>query len=159
MSSNGNGDINEIGEMATAHAEEESFKGSRLPIGEIERQDGLIADAASKLGKANIGVLLRAMSAFDSDKDYRQILKMGNWRTREKARQAVKAIDECRLIGYEDGIKAILDDITAQSGGENMALLFKVFETLTHTTFTTNSTANRKWWQGKNDNRSQSPIP
>jgi hypothetical protein len=150
----------EIGEIAVAEAEKVAFKGARIGVGDLEREDGIIAEAASKIGKSNMGVLLRAMSAFDNDKDYRQILKSGNYATREKAREAVKGMDECRLVGYEEGITAILDDITAQSAGENAALLHAVFETLTHTTFTSNSNAPRKWWQ-KNDNGNQgaSPLP
>ena len=158
MPNNGEGELNDIGEIATADAEGKAFEGARVSLKDLEREDGIIAEAASKIGRANIGVLMRAMSAFDSDKEYRQVLKTGNWKTLEKARQAVKAIDECRLVGYEEGIKSILDDITAQSAGENMSLLFKVFETLTHTTFTSNSTAPRKFWQ-RNDNRSGSKSP
>lgn len=156
MSGNHTGEANELNEMATVEAEKESFKGARIPLKELEREDGVITEAVSKtIGRANMGVLLKAMTAVESDKEYRQILKFGNYRTREKARQAVKAIDECRRFGYEDGITAILDDITAQSAGENMELLRAVFETLTHTTFTTNSIVSRK--KG-DDSRSASPL-
>jgi hypothetical protein len=153
---NGHRDPDDLNETLTAEAEQNAVKGARMTLIDIEREDAVLADVANKIGKSNLGVLLRAMTAFESDKEYRQILKTGNYRTREKARQAVKAIDECRRFGNLEGIKSILDDITAQSAGENMELLKSVFETLTHTTFTTNSTASRKAWQ--NDNAKSSPL-
>jgi hypothetical protein len=155
---NGHEEIDELGGIATAEAEHEVFKGARIKIGDLEREDGIIAEAASKIGRSNMGVLLRAMSAIPSDKEYRQILKAGNYQTREKAREAVKAMAENRFCGYEEGVTAILDDITAQSAGENQSLIFKVFETLTHTTFTSNSSAPRKWW-GKNDTGKSNASP
>jgi len=148
MSDNGNNHHDEeLSRIAVTDAEQSAFKGATIKLEDLEREDGILAQAASHIGKSNMGVLIKALTAIETDKEYRQILKFGNYKTREKARQAVKAIDECRRFGNEDGIRSILDDITAQSAGENMALLNAVFETLTHTTFTTNNTANRKGWK------------
>lgn len=144
--------IDDISERATADAEEKSYKGAVTKLEDVERQDAVLSEVATKLGKTNLGVLMRAMSAY-GDEEYRNILKNGSYgpsksrQAREKARQAVKAIDECRRFGNDDGIKSILDDITAQSAVEPSGLLEAILEALTHTTFTSNSTAAKKGWR------------
>ncbi len=157
---NGHNNPEDIGEIAVSDAERESFTGARAKLKELANDDGEIAKLTDRIGKTNLGVLMRAMSAY-GDEEYRNILKSGSYgpprsrQAREKARQAVKAIDECRRFGNLKGIKSILDDITAQSAVEPSGLLESVFETLTHTTFTTNSSASRKNW---NDNKNGSAL-
>lgn len=151
--------VQELNEKATADAEQKSYEGAKMHLGSVERSDGALSEVAARLGKDNLGVLMRAMSAY-GDEEYRNILKNGSYgpaksrQAREKARQAVKAIDECRRFGNLEGIKSILDDITAQSAVEPSGLLAAVFETLTHTTFTTNSSASRKGWRNNDHSAS-----
>jgi hypothetical protein len=159
VNDNGHEEIDELSGLATAEAEHDVFKGARIKLGELERQDGLLSEEASKSNKTGSGVLLRTMTAYPSDKDYRQILKSGNYPTREKAREAVKAIDECRLVGYTEGIKSILDDVTAQAAGDNYLMLRMVLDAIQRTTFQTNSTASRKNWWGKNDTGKSNTNP
>ncbi len=136
---------------------EGAFKGVKVRLGELVRQDGIMAEAMDKAIDKGRGVIETLITA-DGDKDYRQILKRGRWKSQEQRDKYVKALAVCRLTGAVQAAQTLLDMITADTAGDNGALIHEAFEGITHTTFTSRSEMDKK---GKNDNRhnnSASPI-
>lgn len=145
--------------MALEKALGNSIPGAKVKLEDLEREDGVLAKAAENIFRNNLGVLQRAMSAVEDDEHYRQLLKLARWEKPQQYMCTCAALAECRLIGDEEGIKMILDVVTAQSAGEKGGLLHAILEALTHTTFTTNYTGNKKhWWNGNGKPKDNSPI-
>ena len=141
-------------------AMEKAFKGGIIDLHELQRRDGLIVEGIDKAGNHNIGVIQTFVHAEADDKDYRQILKHALWKSREEMDKAVNALAVCRITGATNAMKVLLDRITAHSAGIDGQLMHESYEALTHTTFTTNySKDKKKWWNGdKSKDRSSSPI-
>lgn len=142
-------------------AEAKAFKGGRIDLAELVRRDGLIAEAIDKSHNQSQGVIQTLITAVSDDKDYRQILKRAIWKTDEEIDKAVNALAECDMTGADNAKRYVLDRITARSAGINGQLLEMALEGLTHTTFTSERSMDRKknhWWS-KDDNRSKSNSP
>jgi len=137
-----------------------AFPGGTINLKELIRQDGLIAEAVDKAGHHGEGVIQSFIHAQSDDKEYREILKHALWKSREEMDKAVNAMAVCRLTGAVNAMKVLLDRITAHSAGENFQLMHESYEALTHTTFTTDYSHNKKhWWKnGKSGDKSSSPI-
>ena len=132
-------------------------EGAVLPLEQLERDDGILARAASSANRNSSGVLQRLITAVEQSKEYRQELKTGNYSSPRKALQAADAIHECLECGMS--IDQVLDEIIALKAGQNSALLHEVLEALTHTTFTTNYQGGLGNTKGQNNNaRKNSPI-
>ncbi len=105
-------------------------------------------------------VLQQALHAIKEDADYRQQLRIARWLSEEDWGSWCNALAECKRYGAPTGW--LIDRLIAKSAGVEGGLLKAIFETISHTTFTTNNTMNQKrgffrFMKGKNDNR-QSPI-
>jgi cytosine/adenosine deaminase-related metal-dependent hydrolase len=134
---------------------DKAFKGATVNLGELRRQDGLIAESLDKGQRNNLGVVQTFITAVDDD-NYRQILKLARWRSPRHTELYVKAINICRVTGAPNALRTILDMITAQSAGENAALMHEAAEALTHTTVTSREEIERK---KRNDQRAKSNSP
>lgn len=151
MSGNGHKTIDEA-------VEEKVFEGVTINIGELQRQDGQIAEAIDKASAHNLGVIQTVIHAVNNDDDYRQILKLAIWKNTEEQDKAVNALSICRLTGAKKAMRTILDRITARSAGINGALIHEAFEALTHTTFTQQTLGgSKKRWHDDRE-KSNSPL-
>lgn len=137
---------------------EKVFEGVTLQLKDLQRQDGQIAEALDKSSKHHIGVIQSVISAVDKDEEYRQILKLANWKTPEEMDKAVIAISCCLRVGASKTLRLILDKITAHSSGINGWLLQKALDALTHQTVTTEEIMNRKNKQRGNTTANSSPF-
>lgn len=125
-------------------AEEKVFEGATIELGDLQRQDGLIAEAIDKAQSRNLGVIQTVITAEQDDNNYRQILKRGVWKSTHEMDLAVAALAECEKTNAKQGKKVILDRITARSAGLNGQLISQALEALTHTHFITNSDNQRR---------------
>ena len=139
-------------------AKENAFKGVVLRLGELQRQDGIITEAIDKSMSHSLGVIQTLITAKDDDADYRHILKLGRWKNQEHRDKFVKALAVCRITGAKMAAKTLLDQITADSAGDNGAIFHEAIEGLTHTTFTTQDTLDKKKKYDNNKSHSSSPI-
>lgn len=121
-----------IVEETVDEAFDESFKGARLDLKKLRRDDGIL----TRPGPGGQSLLHRVISAIGDNKDYRQELKIALFNSSDEADNAVAALEECSELGMNS--TPIIDQIIARSSGRNHDLLFEVLRTLTHTTFTTN---------------------
>lgn len=138
-------------------AQEKTFKGVVVNLGELQRQDGLIAESIDKSRAHALGVIQTVITAEQDDKNYRQILKRARWKNTEEMDKAVNALAVCDITGAVKAKRIILDRITARSAGVDGELLHEALIALTHTTFTTRNIIDKK--KAKYDgNRSSSPI-
>jgi len=135
---------NKDGNGSEPSEEDKEFPGARVGLETLIRRDGIIAEAATvaMANRSSSGVLQRAMGAIVDDKDYRQELKTAFWSSPRKARQWVLAKEERERFGVS--IKPLVDDLIAQKAGVKGGLLHDIFEALTHTSFTTNYTNQKK---------------
>lgn len=148
----GNGDDG-LNEAVTEMAEHKAFEGVEVDLATLAQATPVLGDAAlEQIQRKDTGILVRLLTASRENADYRLELKKARWQTIEKAREAVRAIDECKMFGVD--YTPIVDDIIAQSAGEHGALVSLVIEGLTHTSFSTNYQGNRKHWWQRNDNSS-----
>jgi len=129
--------------------------GAVVKLSELRRQDGLIARSLDNARAQNLGVVQTLITAIDDPSHYRQILKLGRWRNQKHIEVYVKALNVCRITGARNAECTLLDMITAQSAGENAALMHEAVEALTHTTFTTREDIERK----KRNDRPKSTSP
>jgi hypothetical protein len=138
-------------------AKEIAFEGATVSLESLIRRDGMIAESLDKGQAQRLGVIQRSITAVNSDDEYRQILKLGRWRSQEHLDKTLNAIAACRTCGAKKALKFILDKITAESAGLNGEALREAFDALTHTSTTYDwRTSNYK---GKNGNRdASSPI-
>lgn len=140
-----NGDGHSVEDMAV----EEVFKGAHLNVKDLKRPDGILTHG---LSNAQTGVLQRAMTAERKDADYRQELKTAFFLSTEESDKVVAAINEADRYGCS--LKPIVDWLIARSAGVHGGRLRAIFETISHTTFTTNYTkANKNHWGNKNGER------
>ncbi len=114
------------------------FPGARVGLSQLEKEDGIIAKAAENIGRNSAGVLQRSMSAVENDEHYRQALKIAYWDNPQQYVKTCAAIAECRLCHDIEGLRMIVDVVTAQSAGIKGGLLNAIFNALTHTTFNAN---------------------
>lgn len=137
-------------------AEQKVFEGVTVTLGELQRQDGIIAEAIDKQAHRQLGVIQSVISAVEDDKHYRLILKYVPWKNDEQRRKAVLALQQCERTGAVQTKKAILDDLTAMCGGLDGWLLNWTKDALTHTTFTSNKKMEKK--RERDGNKSNSPL-
>ena len=129
------------------HEENSEFPGAVVNLSEMVRADGQVAKAAAEsFGKNSLGVLKMALKVVLDEREYRQLLWVADFFNLQKAREAVAAIDECKLCGIDYDV--ILDDIAAMAA-VNAKLRNSILDAASHFQYTTNYKA------GKND-RSQS---
>lgn len=138
-------------------AQEKAFTGLVVRMGEMQRQDGIMAEAMDKSINKSLGVIQTLITAEEDDGNYRQILIRARWKNQEQRDKYVKALSVCRLVGARAAAKTLLDLITADSAGDNGAIRIEAVEGITHTTLTTREELSKK---KKHDyaNRSTSPI-
>lgn len=120
------------------------FPGVVLNLRELQRQDGIIAEAIDRNHARSGGVIQTYINAVLDNKDLRQILKHAYWRSFDEADRAVRAIAACESTGATRTLNMILHQIVSHQAGERGYLMHEAFEALTHTTFTTNSAEERK---------------
>lgn len=141
-------------------AKKKAFEGAFVKLEDLQKQDGMIADALAGLSNQTMGViqtLITAISPKDDDIEYRQILLRARWKDEEQRQRYVKALAVCRMVGAKKAAQTLLDLITAQSAGDGAELRHDAIEGITHTTFTTREEyAKRKKYEGSN--KSNSPI-
>jgi len=139
-------------------AQEKAFGGLIVRIGEMQRQDGIIAEAMDKSIGHNLGVIQTLITAEADDKNYRQILIRARWKNQEQRDKFVKALSVCRMVGATQAAQTLLDLITADSAGDDGALRHEAVEGITHTTLTTRDELSKKKKYNDNRNKSSSPI-
>lgn len=140
------------GHDPTEVAATEAFEGAFLDAKKLSREDGIFTRG---LSNAQSGVLQRAMTAEIKDADYRQELKTAFFLSTEESDNVVAAINEADRYGCS--LKPIVDWLIARSAGIHGGRLRAIFETISHTTFTTNYTGANKnrWWRKKDDSSSR----
>jgi len=138
-------------------AQEKSFKGLIVRMGEMQRQDGIIAEAMDKSIGQGLGVIQTLITAEPDDKNYRQILIRARWKNQEQRDKFVKALAVCRMTGATQAAQTLLDLITADSAGDNGAIRHEAVEGITHTTLTTREELSKKK-KYDDSKRSTSPI-
>lgn len=134
----------------------EAIKGAVLNVKEMQRDDGILTKG---LSGSQQSVLQRAMTAEKKDEDYRQELKTACFLSTEEADRLVAAINEADRYGCSR--KPIVDWLIARSAGLHGGRIRAIFETISHTTFTTNYTSGKKkhWWNNdKEKEGSLSPL-
>lgn len=137
-------------------AVEEAFAGARLNVRDMKREDGILTRG---LSSAQAGVLQRSMTAVTKDDDYRQELKTAFLLSTEESDRVAAAINEAHRYGCS--LKPIVDWVITRSAGVHGGRLRAIFETISHTTFTTNytgKTKNRWWSNDKSRNGTSSPL-
>lgn len=139
-------------------AKEKAFEGKIIHIGELQRQDGILAESVDKMAAKGLGVIQTLITAKDDDVDYRQILKLARWKDEIQRDRYVKALAVCRMTGAKMAAKTLLDKITADSAGDNGAIMREAIEGITHTTLTTREELSRKFKNNDNRYKSNSPI-
>lgn len=147
----GDGDGLDPGEEAT----EQAFKGAILDVNKMKREDGILTKG---LSNTQSSVLQRSMTAVTKDADYRQELKTAFFLSTEESDKVVAAINESDRYGCQR--KPIVDWLIARSAGINGGRLQAIFDTISHTTFTTNYMSKNKkhWWSG-NESRDSTRNP
>ena len=130
--------------------------GALLDLKELKRPDGIFTHG---LNNTQQGVLQRAMTAEKKDTDYRQELKTAFFLSTDESDKVVAAINESDRYGCS--LKPIVDWLVGRSAGVNGGRLRAIFDTISHTTFTTNyQGANKKhFWSNRNDNKPSSGSP
>ena len=117
----------------------------------IQRQDGILSDAASK-ARQREGVIMTTITAIMDDKDYRQILKRGNYRSTEEMDLYANALNCCLYVGAVQAFRALLDRITIHSAGVNFEGVRMALESLTHTTQVTRESFNQRKFKDQGEN-------
>lgn len=146
------GDGLDPGEEAT----EQAFQGAKLDVRKMQREDGVLTRG---LSNAQSSVLQRSMTAVTKDADYRQELKTAFFLSTEESDKVVAAINESDRYGCLR--KPIVDWLIARSAGVHGGRLQAIFDTISHTTFTTNymSQKKRHWWNNeKSRDNTRSPL-
>ena len=147
-----NGDGLDPGEEAT----EQAFKGAILDVSKMKREDGILTKGLSNTQQS---VLQRSMTAVTKDTDYRQELKTAFLLSTEESDRVVAAINESDRYGCLR--KPIVDWLIARSAGVTGARLHAIFDTISHTTFTTNYMSKNKkhWWSNdKSNDPTRNPL-
>lgn len=145
----GNGQ--DAGEMAT----EQAFQGAFLDVDKMKREDGILTHGLSNTQQS---VLQRSMTAVTKDEDYRQELKTAFFLSTEEADKVVAAINESDRYGCSR--KPIVDWLIARSAGIGGGRLKAIFDTISHTTFTSNyKSQNKQHWWNRDKSREGSGSP
>ena len=138
---------------------DQGFQGVRVNLSDLMRRDGLTAEALDKSTGQTSGVVQTLITAEEDNKHYRQILKRARWKNQEQRNKFVKAIAVCRLTNAKKALDLLLDQITADSAGDEGALMHEAGNMLTHTTLTTRQELSKKGKGYDNyGNKSNSPI-
>ena len=124
-------------------ATEQAFRGAFLDVSKMKREDGILTRG---LPNTQSSVLQRSMTAVTKDEDYRQELKTAFFLSTDEADKVVAAINESDRYGCSR--KPIVDWLIARSAGVGGGRLKAIFDTISHTTFTTNYMSQKKkhWW-------------
>jgi len=148
---NDNGNGHDIAEEAV----EEAFEGAHLNVRDLKRKDGILTTG---LSPAQSGVLQRSMTAISKDADYRQELKTAFFLSTDETDKVVAAINEADRYGCS--LKPIVDWLIARSAGVGGGRLKAIFETISHTTFTTNYQGHNKnkWWSNGKERNSKTAL-
>ena len=138
---NGNGDaaIKTLEEIASL----KTIDNNVIRLGQLARQDGLIAESIDKSAKQGQGVIQSVLSAND-DEEERQILKHALWKSQEQRNLYVIALSHLRLTGATNARQTLLDLITANSAGDNGWLITESYHALNHTSIMTGSSNDGK---------------
>ncbi len=96
------------------------------------------------------------MSPINKDAEYRQELKTGYYQTTEEGDKLCAAINENVEVGSPTTL--LIDILIARSAGVKGGRLHDLLEALTHTTFSTNYTGGKKWYQNDKSKNKQSPL-
>lgn len=112
--------------------EGESTGGAQLNLEDLKRGDGVV----SRPTQMSQSLLHRTISSVKENADFRQELKQLNFMTTDEPDDLISALDECVELGMSE--TPIMNTALARSAGLHHELLFKVYDTLTHNTFTTN---------------------
>lgn len=118
-----------IGNAAIETAAQHEFPGGRGVAG----QQGPDITMANKEYNS---VLQRAMSSIVDNNDYRQALGIARWLSEDDWQSWCNAFQECKRYGVDTGF--LIDRLIAKSAGVDGGKLKSIFETISHTTFTTN---------------------
>lgn len=153
----GDGHRKTIEEMAQDKALDKVFKGATVSLGELIRQDGIITEGIDKMRSHGLGVTQTLITAESDDENYRQILIRARWKNQEHRNKFIRALAVCRVTGARMAAKTLLDQITADSAGDDGAIRQEAKEMLTHTTWTTHEQMDRKK-KYDNSRHSSSPI-
>lgn len=158
MNGNGENERDSDGVTLAGEVKKSVFKGATITMGEMMRQDGIIAEAIDKQNTRSLGVVQTFITAIDDDKHYRQILKLARWRNARHREIYVKALNACRITGAWNAWRTLLDMITAEAAGEDGALMHEAAEALTHTSITTREEIERKKKFERTRDKSTSPL-
>lgn len=121
------------------HTDDEgAVRGPAIKLDELKKVDGLLG----KRVQQNIGVLVRAMTVHPLS-EAAQELKLAYFQSPDEADEFVSAWDECLRLGMDP--TPIYYQMVARSAGIKQNFIMRIFDTLTHTTFTTN-------YQGRDKN-------
>jgi len=134
-----------------------SRPGATIELSTLRRQDGMIARFLDSTRTQNQGVVQTLITAIDDDNHYRQILKLARWKNPKQIDLFVKALNVCRITGARNALRHLLDTITAQSAGENAALMHEAVEAITHTTWTTREEVDKRK-RNEQRNKTNSPL-
>jgi len=107
------------------------IKGPTIDLNELKKADGLITNRAGQ----HIGVLVRAMSVHPITEN-EQELKLAYWGSSDEGDEYVSAMTECEVLGMDP--TPIYRQMLARSAGVKQSYIMRIFETITHTTVTTN---------------------
>ena len=149
------GDDGGNGYDPVAEVEKEAFKGAVMNVADMKKSDGIFTRG---LSNAQQGVLQRSMSAISKDTDYRQELKTAFFLSAAEADKFVASINEAERYGCS--LKMNIDWLIARSAGVNGGRLRAIFETISHTTLTTNNIGDsqkRRWWSN-DKNKNTNPL-
>ena len=106
--------------------------GAQINLEELKRGDGLL----SRPTQVNQSLLHRTISSIKENAEFRQELKQLNFQNSDEPDDLISALDECEELGMSQ--TPVINTALARSAGLHHELLFKVYDTLTHNTFTTN---------------------
>jgi len=126
----GQNEINEIDGMAVEGAFKDAFPGGYGKVGVNTGPDIMMAN------RQYSSVLQQAMRSINDDKDYRQALGLARWLSEDAWADWCAAYHECKRYGVAPDF--LIDRLIAQSAGIDGGKLKAIFETISHTTFTTN---------------------
>jgi hypothetical protein len=118
--------------------EEIALRGAFLKVEDLKREDGLI----TRPQQSYQSLLHAVIHAIEKNQDYRQELKVALFANSDESDLLVSAIAECHDLGMDE--TPIIDQMIARSAGKNHDLLYKIFDTLTHSTFTSNVSRDKK---------------
>lgn len=118
-------------ESGNGQAPEGSMKGPGIDLSELKKVDGLIGKRVAQ----NVGVLVRAMTVHSIEEGVQE-LKLANFQSTDEADEYVSARNECRVLGMDP--TPIYEQMVARSAGIKQSYINRIFDAITHLTYTTN---------------------